>query len=181
MLLLLLLLRLLLLLLLLCRYPGSNWPVFMQRLGVNGVRIFLTSLWGSSLETFAGGSTSWGKSLSGTPVTNLTSFQSAVAQLRTPNGHNPSSVGQFRNPVQWAKFETKGATTDTTSGAAGEQEGNHNATLAALAQMAGMNAPLVVIRCGLGSVRDGGELNTTKAAYWAKSWEVYKHFYAFSR
>lgn len=155
--------------------------MWLKRLGVNGARVFLTSLWGSSLETFVGGSTKWGKSLSGASVTDLASFQAAVAELRSPNGHDPSpaAVALWTNPVRWSRFDTNWVTTDTSS-PANEQEGNHNATLAAVAQTL-PNPPLVVISCGLGSVRDGGVLDNATSAYWASHWEVYKHFYAFSR
>jgi hypothetical protein len=43
------------------------------------------------------------------------------------------------------------------------------------------SSPLVVIGCGLGSIKDSGILDEANPAYWAKSWEVYKHFYAFSK
>lgn len=152
----------------------------MQRLGVNGARAFLTSLWGSSLQSFVGGSTAWGNSLQGTPVTNLTAFQAAVAELRSPAGHDPAQSSSFRFPVRWDKFDTKWTTTDV-SNKADEQEGNHNATLATLRQIPGMSPPLVVISCGLGSVRNGTLLDNTTGDYWRSHWEVYKHFYAFSR
>lgn len=161
------------------RYPGSNWAKWMSRLRVNSARVFLTALWGSSLEGFVG-STNWGKDLKGTSVTSLPLFQTAVAELRTPAGHNPASAG-YANPVRWSKFDTNFVTTDTAS-KGDEQEGNHNATLATLASLPTLTyAPLVVIGCGAGSVRDSAVMDTTSAAYWKSHWEVYKHFYAFSR
>lgn len=145
----------------------------MQRLGVNGARVFLTSLWGSSLYSFSASSTTskWGKSLSGTSVTDLATFQAAVAELRTPAGHDPTATGSWAYPVRFDKFDTRFVTTDTTT-KADEQEGNHNATLAALKAMTQLNTPLVVIGCGQGSVKDGGILDTTNPAYWASHWEV---------
>jgi hypothetical protein len=69
----------------------------MHRLGVNGARAFLTTLWGSSLYSFVGGtSTAWGKSLSGTAVNNLATFQAAVAELRTRNGHDPAKASLYK-------------------------------------------------------------------------------------
>lgn len=160
------------------RYPGSNWPLWMKRLGVNGARVFLTTLWGSSLENFVSSST-WGTSLSGAAVTNAATFEAAVSQLRTPPGHDPASVSLWVNPVKWSKFSTNFATTDT-SGPDTEEEGNHNATLTTLAQLL-PNRPVVVLGCSLSSIRDGTVLDNTTAAYWASRWEVYKHVYAFSR
>lgn len=153
----------------------------MQRLGVNGARAFLTTLWGSSLYNWVGGTTTaWGKSLSGAAVTNLATFQAAVAELRTRNGHDPAMASSFKYPVKWATFDTKWVTT-VTSSPGDAQEGNHNATLATLKTIPGMQTPLVALGLGLSSVKDGTVLDTTTAAYWAKSWEVYKHIYAFSR
>ena len=84
-------------------YPnGSNWQQWMQRLGVNSARVFLDALWGSTLSTFVGSAT-WGTSLAGTAVTNLSTFSAAVAALRAPAGRSPASI--FANPVQWAKFD----------------------------------------------------------------------------
>lgn len=82
------------------RAVGSNWPLWMSRLGTNSARVFLSALWGASLESWVGGSTKWGLSLSGTPVTDVESFQAAVAQLRTPAGHDPAQASSFANPVR---------------------------------------------------------------------------------
>jgi hypothetical protein len=160
------------------RFPGSNWPIWMRRLRVNGARVFTSALWGTSLQSFVGGSLKWGKSLTGVAVTNLAGFQAAVAELRTPAGRLNPAPSQFSHPVRWATLSTKWSTTDTSS-SANMQEGNHNATCSTLQQIL-PNAPLVVIGCGLGSIRDSGVLDTSSPAYWASHWEVYKHFYAFS-
>lgn len=85
------------------RYPGSNWSMWMRRLGVNHGRVFLTTLWGSSLAGWVGSST-WGKSLDGADVATRAAFDAAVATLRTPAGHNPAMAGTFANPVKWAQF-----------------------------------------------------------------------------
>lgn len=82
-----------------CTNAGSNWAQWMARLGVNSARVFLTATWGLSLESWVG-SSRWGQSLSGSPVTDEASFQAAVAELRTPAGHDPALVSRFANPVK---------------------------------------------------------------------------------
>lgn len=162
------------------RHPSSNWQVWMRRQGVQASRAFLSSLWGSSLQTWVGGSSAWGKNLNGTLVnSSQADFELAVAQLRTPAGHDPAQASKFKNPVKWSAFDSKWSTTITAS-KADEQEGNHNATLAALLAI-NPQPPLVVIGCGAGSVRDSSIMDTTQPAYWQSRWELYRHFYAFSR
>jgi hypothetical protein len=200
------------------RYPGSNWPIWLRRLGVNGARVFTTATWGSKLNSATWtGTTNWGKSLSGVTVVDQTTFEAAVAELRTTAGHTPSSAASWAFPVKWSKFDSKFNTT-VTSAPADEQEGNHDATLATVSSTLPNNA-LVVISLGLSSIgQDASVLDTATAgeraplaaaavpppagllapgtdvvcvhhpcchahttAYWSKSWEVYKHIYAFSR
>jgi hypothetical protein len=69
----------------------------------------------------------------------------------------------YRYPVKWSTFDSKWVTTDTAT-AADKQEGNHNATLATLRTIPGMQTPLVVLGLGLSSVKDGTVLDTTTAA-----------------
>lgn len=174
-----------------------------------------------------------GKSLNGTLVSTEAAFTTAVATLRTPNGHNPALASRYTTPIKWSTFDTKFATVrvhiskdrpsaetsrtrpvhrrrpaggaaprarhtagglisplallhpprpplqTATTPLADQQEGNHQETLAEASKLA--NKPLVVISCGAGSVKDSAVQDKTLATYWQSHWELYKHFYAFSR
>lgn len=56
----------------------------------------------------------------------------------------------------------------TATPPADQQEGNHQATLEELAKLP--FAPLVVISCGAGSVKDSAILDKGLATYWQSHW-----------
>ena len=85
------------------KYIGINqghnidpaYPVWFKRLGVNAVRLFGGDPAGATLPSFYG--TGSGRSLSGIPVKNYTSWKRAVAELRwggSQEGVFPPCVAQ---------------------------------------------------------------------------------------
>lgn len=84
--------------------PRALWH---RRLGVNGARVFTSTLWNvGGLEAWVGAAR-WGRSLNGTLVNTLADFQAAMATLRSPSGHDPAQAAQFATPVLWPLFEAK--------------------------------------------------------------------------
>lgn len=79
---------------------NSNWPVFLERLGVNSIRLFVTFAY--DLRNLIG-AVQWGKDLNGVNVVNQASFIQAVQTLRTPNGRNQAYP--WANPVQWSQLK----------------------------------------------------------------------------
>ena len=96
----------------------TSWLVYMKRLNANGVRVFglagsipSSTQSASGLQTWVttknaadGNSGSWGADFNGVAVTSLATFTSAVALMRTHDGHTPGA-GSFTNPPRWATYE----------------------------------------------------------------------------
>ena len=117
------------------RFPGSNWAMWLRRLGVNSARVFLPTTGGQQLAGWVGAE-NWGQSLGGEVVGNRTAFDAAVAVLRTPAGHNPALAYTFANPVEWDWLDTlvRAACAGEAPGCAwggGAQGGRHHTTAGA--------------------------------------------------
>ena len=142
---------------------NGNWMKFLQRLGVNSARLFVSPI--SNLRTFIGTS-NWGKSLDGTSVNNKNDFYRSIAILRSTNGRNPSFA--WSNPVKWTSIYDSIA--KISQSIYGSDENSIN-------QLKSLNInPLTVldIKCS--------DLNfvTTdpgSSQYWAERWELYKYSY----
>ena len=117
--------------------------------------------------------TTFGTALDGSAVTSAATYTAAVAQLRLPAGHSPTST-TWANPVNWAAYN-QGLSAMTMSSAVGNSvEG----TVAAL-QQAGIE-PLLV-QWNTCSAFSYSTFDAASAAYWAERWELYKHQYALAR
>lgn len=66
---------------------------------VNAIRLFLSPR--KDLREMVG--ESYGKSLSGITVSSRLRYDAAVAQLRTPEGHDPAA--RWANPINWIMYE----------------------------------------------------------------------------
>jgi len=149
------------------KYVGTNSA---RSFGLNGLGVGYTTLQG--LATAKGGA--WGNSLNGTAVTNLATFQAAVAELRKPNGHNPLYQNAYSSPVLWNVIEAGLNTTDNSS-AGNALQGNPNDYVYQLG-MAGI--PMLAVNWLTCSNFAFTSFDSTKAVYWGERWELYKHQYA---
>ena len=155
---------------------GHNGPdevAWLRRMSVNSVRIFGAAGSMSTLQSFAtslGGT--WGADLNRSPVTNLASFEAAVALLSTPAGHldttawaNPALLGPLAYNLNQSVATLPTGTSMTT----------HVARLRA----AGIE-PLVVtwLTCSNFAF---STLSQSNATYWAEHYELYKHQYIASQ
>lgn len=128
---------------------------------------------------WVGGSTAWGRSLSGASVTSASAFANAASELRSAAGRSPAYASSWSYPPMWSKFDAKFAMVDNSSIGSAE-DGSADNTLAALAGVQAVR-PLVVIGMPLSSILNGTLLDNSTADYWRSRWEQYKHVYAFSR
>lgn len=114
----------------------------------------------------------WGADLNGSPVTSLATFNTALSQLRSYNGHTPG-LGTWTNSPRWATLELM---LDRGSGG---PTGASMASMVAAAQSAGVTPLLVFwLSCNYFAF---STLDVSKPAYWAEHWELYKHTYAGAR
>jgi len=65
----------------------GNWALFLERLGVNTVRLFVDA--GPSLRKIIDAE-KWGQNLRGEKVTNQEQFIESIQDLRSKNGRNTS-------------------------------------------------------------------------------------------
>jgi hypothetical protein len=159
------------------RAPGTNWQVWMKRLGVNGCRLFSKGPVTGTLSGFVG-SSNYGKDLNGAAVTSNSTFVAAIAELKQMKDLKSASPVTYAVPVKWSRFEdafslwSTATTEDVVSG-------RDNETVAA---MASLDAPcLVVTSLSVSSSGVTSTDNTTTATYWGSRWELYKYFFAFGR
>lgn len=80
-------------------YLNSNWAMFLDRLGVNYARLFVTASTDLRNMIKSFGNT-WGNDLNGNSVTNQASYLSAVSLLRGPNGRNQAYA--WKTSIQWS-------------------------------------------------------------------------------
>jgi hypothetical protein len=66
---------------------NGNWPIFLERLGVNAARLFVDA--GTKLRTIVDAK-KWGQNLDGELVNNRNDFLKSIKQLRTENARNPA-------------------------------------------------------------------------------------------
>lgn len=113
----------------------------MGGLGVTGSG--LTTLIATAASVSPDGKTStnwWGKDVFGVPVVDQTSFNAAVATLRTPDGRSLGDEMEYRAPANWVyppawnNIASNLATTDTSANSA-EMTGNAANTVNTLAKM----------------------------------------------
>lgn len=166
----------------------STWQAFMQRLGVNGARLFGGGGIGSDGNVLAVSAnvSSWrlGLSTGGYNVTSSTLFWDAVADLSVPAAHTPSltvgTVGAPSVPLPWARIETNLAFRDSSAGVLSYHTGTVDNAIRAL-QALGV-APLLVQQLGCGNGPDASKgmftsMTSTDPSYWPQRWEIYKHGY----
>jgi hypothetical protein len=132
---------------------------------------------GPLINTLAS-SSRWGKDLNGVVINSAASFNAAVAQMRTPAGHNPSSTS-WANTPQWAAVEAALSTTDE-SAAADAMDGNPNASVASLASIGIVPLAVTQISCKTFDFTVDSPA-ADPVAYWGERWELYKHQYVLSR
>ncbi len=129
-----------------------------------GARVFgLGGISGGTLVNTVG-SLNWGKSLTGALVSSYSDFVAAVAEVRTPAGHDPNAT--WSNAAHWLKVESILATTDTSEPSE-EIDGNPTASIAALATLG--IVPLAVTQVSCASF-DFTTEDPTIPAYWAERW-----------
>jgi hypothetical protein len=148
------------------RYTGVN---YVRSFGLNGLGIQYSTL--QSLATASGGT--WGNSLNNTPVASFSTWQSAVATLRSSNGHNEALANQYAYPIQWGLINSNLNTTftDTTSDSV---VGNPANTISILNKN-GINLLAVNwLTCSNFAFQSFSNLTST---YWGERWELYKHQY----
>ena len=107
-------------------------------------------------------------------VNSESAFVNATAQLRSPNGHDPTYIG-WTNPIIWGKIDKALKTSETGAGAV---DGNPENTIASLKKLG--ISPLAVAQIGC-STFSFSTMVPTAAAYWAERWEYYKIRYAVAR
>jgi len=137
-----------------------------------------------TLSTLQGTATSvspsanYGSDLNNAPVTSATTFNSAVALLRSADGSGRNATStRYVYPAAWSTVEANMATTDLSS-ASSELVGNPTATLAALQVFGGISTLAVNgLTCGLFAF---ASLDPASATYWGERWELYKHQYVLS-
>ena len=144
----------------------GNWLKFFERLGVNAARRFVSSA--SNLRTFIG-TTKWGQNLNGVLVQTQSDFTKAVADLRTPNGRNPSY--NWLNPVKWSSIF------NYMSQVSQKIYGSDENTLNSLNSLK-INTLLVEEIACSGTKFEFTTLDRTTSAYWSERWELYKQSYA---
>ena len=71
----------------------GNWALFLERLGVNTVRLFVDA--GPSLRKLIDAE-KWGQNLNGQQVNSRQQFLSSIQDLRSPKGRN--STLNWTNP-----------------------------------------------------------------------------------
>jgi hypothetical protein len=163
----------------------------MQHLGVNGARMFgmagfgiTNSGYSAMAQTATAGVAStqsamrlamYGKSVDGSAVVDQTSFNAAVALLRTPAGRNANNPAGWPYPPAWNQVEVNMATTDT-SAAAAELVGNPSATLKSLNSVGIALLAVNWLSCTTNTFVFQS-LDPTTATYWSERWELYKHQY----
>lgn len=164
-----------------------SWLTWTSHLGVTAMRVFgLAGTPGyganTTLQSWVVGGPSllpqgtWGASLSGSPVTNLASWQAAVSQLRSPAGHSPSSSGTWSNPPRWAAFDIMLNSTNTSAPA---PDGLSMQGVVQGLQSIGVE-PLLMFWMGCGTYQFS-TMDSSQPAYWAERWELYKHQYIGAR
>jgi len=165
------------------KYPtDESWTTYLQRLGVNGARVFgLGGIRGGSLKnTMRTGR--WGQDLNGAAVNTNSTWAAAVSQLRSSAGRDSRLENSWTNAPVWASVENTLATTDS-SAPSEAIDGNPNATVASLARMG--IVPLVVTQISCASfdftVDSPAASAQDAAAYWGERFELYKHQYVLSR
>jgi hypothetical protein len=143
----------------------GNWIKFVKRLGVNAARFFVNPIF--NIKSFVG--SIWGNDLNNNTISNLTEFYAAIAQLRTPNGRNPSYP--WPNPLKWTALYTT-LTTVTTP-----VYGSYDNTVNQLNSLKTMNSILMVQNIAYTNL----PLTTQNSAlpiYWGERFELYKISYA---
>ncbi len=146
---------------------NGNWLRFIQRLGVNAARLFVTT--SSDLRTFIG-STLWGKNLDGVTVSTQTDFLNAVNKLRTPEGRNQAYP--WKNPVKWKTIF------DQISSVSRAIYGSDENTINNLNSIGISTLVVEHISCSTSTKLDLLSFNRSAESYWGERWELYKHSYA---
>jgi len=146
----------------------SSWISFFQYLGVRKGRSF--GIGGSTKSISFSTKSSYGISLSGMKVSSSVIFNSAVAELRTFDGHNPRNSGWVK-PVNWQLIELS---LNTSSGV----EGDPNSSVQRLSKIGVSVLAVMQLPCSVFSL---STMDPTTSAYWQERWEYYKLRYAVSR
>ena len=124
---------------------------------------------GSLVKTMRNGR--WGQDLNGAVVNSWTSWNAAVAQLRSTTGRDPRQENSWTNGPVWASVETTLATTDL-SAPSESIDGNVNSTVASLASIG--IVPLVVTQISCASfdftVDSPAASAQAATAYWGERW-----------
>jgi hypothetical protein len=155
----------------------KSWVTYFKYLGVNGARSFGLNALGSytslqAMATSTGGI--WGNSLNNTAVSDITSFSSAVRELRSSHGHNAAYQGQYAYPVLWSLIESNLNTT-VTSSASSALQGNPNDYINELNKM---GVPMLAVDWLTCTNFAFSTSDHTQGIYWGERWELYKHQYA---
>lgn len=148
--------------------PQSNWQMWLDRLEVNSFRLFLAPR--NDLRAAVGDS--FGKSLSGVVVSSLNQFDAAIAELRTPAGHNPNA--KWANPIQWGIYE---------GGLSGNKGplGNPN-KIVSVCNAKGIQVQAQISISCTGTTRfQLLEFSDQMPAYWQERWALYQWVYGISR
>lgn len=106
-------------------------------------------------------------------MNSYSSFQAAVLELRSPDGHNPTKVWKY--PVQWSNIDAVLSTSGTGVNAI---DGNANAIASTLLKSHFVPVAVTQITCGSFTF---STMNQTLPAYWGERWELFKQRYAESR
>jgi hypothetical protein len=117
----------------------------------------------------------WGTSMRGAAVNNITAYTSAVSDLRTWAGHNPSNAGSWAYPPPYALMNWWNNQFDQT-GFSWQVSSSAQDAINAVSANLGFR-PLVVSHLGCGSF-SFSTIDPTSATYWAEHWELYKFTYA---
>ena len=154
-------------------------------MGANGARLFgmngLISgqnLTGVVTGTAPGSNSaqllSYGNDFTNTAVTNLTTFNAAVAALRKSDfsGRNASNTA-LAYAAPWAAVYNNLQTVDNST-ADTQSQGSPAANLAALGRLGVQPLAVQWLSC---TILDWSSLSPSAAIYWGERWEVYKHQY----
>jgi hypothetical protein len=159
----------------------KSWVAYLKYLGTKKARLFGVGGAANTIQSsisltvgssITGVSNKYGYSLSSVLVNNEATFTSAVKELRTFNGHDPSV--NWAVPVLWNTIDAR-LSTNIDGDAI---NGNILDTITQLRSIGVSPLAVTQVGCGLFTF---STLDPTTPIYWAERWELYKHRYAVSR
>jgi hypothetical protein len=149
------------------RNSTNNSLRYYQRLGASAARLFPASRlpWANVTGT------SYGLSLSGVAVGTQDQWLAAVAELRTPEGHDPANTA-WAQPIQWADYANNllNRYQDPTI--------SFTADIQVLASL-GMEPELILpgLCSSLSFIPNFASEDISTPQYWLERWELYRIIY----